>query len=503
MIVGNSMKSRHNKWLDVLLIIARDHPMLTPFQVVVTATLSQGWIPNSVTRARIQRSLDLDDTYKSPSAVLAVSSKIKPKLENLKRLEFLEGEIFLDLSTSSKQNVITGIQRIVNSIYPQNGTLKKTAISKSGMMILDDGFTMPKLAQQLNLIGSGVWHRWVSNLVIGIRSEKFQQLVVKIIASIRELLAFGYTHKEKRVILVPINCTWNLMEVAADTHQIDFLEFLLDADMIKMKVLFHDLIPLTHPELCPPDPRGNFLRYLKLTSRAFEVICISNDVKLRYDAYLTMLDSLEDNQCVRVLPYPVSPLIKKKGNLSKPVKKFLNLNRPYLIATGGFTRRKNLGIVIGALALEPISLDLVIVGNNQWGADYISDELKIWQRVANRVHLFPNVTDVDLNFLLQNASALVYPSLAEGFGLPILEGISYGLPVLTSDLEPMRSITKDLICINPHHLKDWSRSILELSISQETNMNLKYLNHHDDNETNLSYMWSAWTQQFFCFREEN
>lgn len=501
--MGNSVKSKRNKWLDVLLFIARDNPMLTPFQVVVTGALSQGWIPNSVTRARLQRSLDLDDMYKSPATVLAVSSKIRPKLKNLKRLEFLESEIFLDLSTSSKQNVITGIQRIVNSINPENGTMKKTAISKSGMMILDDQFTMPKLAQQLNLIGSGVWHRWVSNLLIGIRSEKIQQLLVKIIASIRELLAFGYVDKEKRVIFVPFNCTWNLMEVASDVHQIDFLEFLLDADMIKMKVLFHDLIPLTHPELCPPDPRGNFLRYLKLTSRAFEVICISNDVKRRYDAYLSMLDNLEHNQSVRVLPYPVSPLIKKKGILSKPVNDFLNLNRPYLIATGGFTRRKNLGIVIGALALKPISLDLVIVGNNQWGADYISDELKIWHSVANQVHLFPNVTDVDLNVLLENALALVYPSLAEGFGLPILEGISYGLPVLTSDLEPMRSITNDPICINPHHLEDWSRSILELSISRQTDINLQYLYRHEDYEANHRYMWSTWIQQFFCFEEEN
>jgi len=108
--------------------------------------------------------------------------------------------------------------------------------------------------------------------------------------------------------------------------------------------------------------------------------------------------------------------------------------RPYLLAVGTLEPRKNHRRLIRAL--DGIDADLRIVGKRGW---LCADVLQAAGAAPN-VHLEGHVDEERLRELLAGATAVAYPSTLEGFGLPVLEAMAAGKPVLTSDIEPLRAV---------------------------------------------------------------
>ena len=119
------------------------------------------------------------------------------------------------------------------------------------------------------------------------------------------------------------------------------------------------------------------------------------------------------------------------------------LDRPYLIYVGTLEPRKNLVALIKAyqlcLAQGDCASDLVLAGGEGWKAEPIIEAIKD-QANQSRVHWLGYVPGEDLAPLYQAARAAVYPSLYEGFGLPVLEAMSCGAPVLTSPLTSLPEV---------------------------------------------------------------
>jgi glycosyltransferase involved in cell wall biosynthesis len=116
------------------------------------------------------------------------------------------------------------------------------------------------------------------------------------------------------------------------------------------------------------------------------------------------------------------------------------MERPYLLYVGHRGEHKNFRVLAMAIrdsALE--DLDLVLVG----GADRVP-ELEEWSgRERNRLHHLKRVTDSELRSLYSGAVALVFPSLYEGFGFPLVEAMSCGTPVVSSDIPSSREVCAD------------------------------------------------------------
>jgi glycosyltransferase involved in cell wall biosynthesis len=108
---------------------------------------------------------------------------------------------------------------------------------------------------------------------------------------------------------------------------------------------------------------------------------------------------------------------------------------PYLLCVGTLEPRKNLARAIEAYALlaraRPDLPRLVVVGGQGWG-DVNLVQLAAQHGVADRVELAGFLSDADLGALYAGAELLIYPSLYEGFGFPVLEAMSMGCPVVTS-----------------------------------------------------------------------
>jgi alpha-1,3-rhamnosyl/mannosyltransferase len=102
---------------------------------------------------------------------------------------------------------------------------------------------------------------------------------------------------------------------------------------------------------------------------------------------------------------------------------------------------------------------LVIVGSQAWGFDDVKELMQ--QGIADGVVIHPGYLPTnELPALLSHAQALIFPSLIEGFGLPVLEAMACGCPVITSDIPCIREITGDAaIKVNPLSIDEISQAI--------------------------------------------
>lgn len=145
----------------------------------------------------------------------------------------------------------------------------------------------------------------------------------------------------------------------------------------------------------------------------------------------------------------------------------LGLARPYILFAGTLEPRKNLKLLIEALPLMRHDIPLVLAGWSGWGD-------KAWQEklqdsgLAQRVILAGYVDDEDLACLYSGAVLLVYPSLYEGFGLPILEAMACGCPVVCSNTSCLPETAGDAaLLVNPHEPEELA-AVLDNLVGNET-----------------------------------
>ena len=116
--------------------------------------------------------------------------------------------------------------------------------------------------------------------------------------------------------------------------------------------------------------------------------------------------------------------------------------KPYILFVGRLEPRKNILTLIKAFtALEDETLNLVIVG----GVDFHSRKVLDAINTHPRIHHFDRVSDAQLGTFYRNARLFVYPSYAEGFGLPVLEALSYAVPVITSNTTALPEVGGDVV----------------------------------------------------------
>jgi glycosyltransferase involved in cell wall biosynthesis len=117
----------------------------------------------------------------------------------------------------------------------------------------------------------------------------------------------------------------------------------------------------------------------------------------------------------------------------------------YVLAVGTLEPRKGLRSLIEAMAHPdaPTDIPLVIAGPDGWGDVDVVETAERAGLAADRVKVLGHIDDADLAVAYDRATVFVFPSLAEGFGLPVVEAMSFGTPVVHSDDPAVREVASD------------------------------------------------------------
>ncbi len=206
----------------------------------------------------------------------------------------------------------------------------------------------------------------------------------------------------------------------------------------------YDLIPIFHPEWFP-EGDNTVRRVLESIPATAQIITISEATKQDLCNY-TRIDP------ARVMPihlaasptlfYPVTD-----QSAIQTVRQQYNLgDSPYLLSLATFEPRKNIDHLIRCFVRVarsgeiPADVKLVLVGTKGWKFDQIMGELAQNDALRSRIVVTGFVPDAQLASLYSGALGFVYPSLYEGFGLPPLEAMQCGLPVITSNIPSLNEV---------------------------------------------------------------
>jgi glycosyltransferase involved in cell wall biosynthesis len=153
-------------------------------------------------------------------------------------------------------------------------------------------------------------------------------------------------------------------------------------------------------------------------------------------------------------------VIKEKKLLDK-VRSEYQLSDRFILFTGGITPRKNLLKLIQAFneISDEIPHELVLTGSRGWNN---KKELELIEQ-NNKIKRLGFLPDEDMPVLYNLADAFVYPSLYEGFGLPILESMACGCPVISSDSSSLPEVVGDAgLMVDPYDVDALAKAIVEV-----------------------------------------
>ncbi|MEG3438625.1 glycosyltransferase family 1 protein [Pannus brasiliensis CCIBt3594] len=226
-------------------------------------------------------------------------------------------------------------------------------------------------------------------------------------------------------------------------------------------VTVHDLIPLRFPKLSPLTLYNRY--YIPLALQRAEHIIANSEATARdvHEFFQIYLDKITVVYCgydranFRPLNLPVSP---------------------YFLYIGRYDPHKNLSRLLQAFAAIPDDYQLYLVGK------FDPRFTPSLQQQAEELGISPRVKFVDyvpyeeLPILLNQALALVYPSLWEGFGLPVLEAIACGTPVITSNLSSLPEVAGEAaIYVDPYKVSEISEAMRQIAGNSAVRSNLRDL----------------------------
>lgn len=220
---------------------------------------------------------------------------------------------------------------------------------------------------------------------------------------------------------------------------------ILKSKNIKKFVMVYDVLPITNPEYYASD--GNYAKCKQKFTKNFT--CLDKNVNIITNSefvkneFIREIPKFKDsNIIVDFLAADKKQFFKKEIESSdeKVLKKYnIPTNSKYLLSLCSLNKRKNLAFLISAFVdfLEENpkiqDLSLVLAGPKGWLMEEMLKSIKNASKYKDKIILTGFVDEEDKNTIYNRAFTFVFPSLAEGFGLPVLEAMQCGIPVISSN----------------------------------------------------------------------
>ena len=217
-------------------------------------------------------------------------------------------------------------------------------------------------------------------------------------------------------------------------------------------VTIHDLFPLTSTEYSTPSFQRRFTQILQdAVARADRIIAVSDATRQQLLRHTNASD-----ERIRVIHHGVGPIPPATPEEQQAFRKQMlgfQPNEKFFLNVGAIQVRKNVANIVLALKRLP-DYRLVLAGGDGYGAEAIHALIER-EGMSQRTLRLGHASAETLRLLYSTATALVFPSLEEGFGMPILEAMSCGLPVITSNCSAMPEVAGDAaILVDPHNVSE-------------------------------------------------
>lgn len=238
----------------------------------------------------------------------------------------------------------------------------------------------------------------------------------------------------------------------------------LHAQRIPNIYTIHDLIPLRLPHTTLHN-KGMFMALCREVVRHADHIAVVSEATRR--DVIRMLGVAEDrvSNTYQAVSLPQALIERPERDVVTELEATFELGwGEYLLHFGAVEPKKNLGRMTEAYLASGVKTPLVIVGGRGWLSEpetaLLAHVKAIGGDSAHRIHFYEYMSFSNLISLIRGAKAVLFPSLYEGFGLPVLEAMSLGTPVLTSDQGSLPEVAGDAaLQVDPYDVDALSRAI--------------------------------------------
>lgn len=272
------------------------------------------------------------------------------------------------------------------------------------------------------------------------------------------LSGVGSVALEHGDILISVGLDW-------DHSYIDKFYDLKKRMGIRIITCCYDLIPVLYPQYCVGHVSAGFKEYFgKLAWSSSTMLCISKQSEKDYRQLIHRIGAPE-------IPTVVIPLGDKvpdaEGEISNRIQRITD--KSYILFVSTIERRKNHEVLYRAyhLLAKAGHADklptLVFVGMPGWGVGDLLKDIELDPLTDGLIVQLNHVDDAELSYLYRNATFMVYPSLYEGWGLPVGEALACGKAVVASAQGSIPEVGGDLVVyVDPWNAQAWADKILYL-----------------------------------------
>lgn len=231
---------------------------------------------------------------------------------------------------------------------------------------------------------------------------------------------------------------------------------------LKPIFFLHDLIPISHPEYSRPGE--DFKHHQRMKT----MLSVGKGLVVNSQDTLNQLNAYAAQRHLAVPPSVVAWLAPTKfvhPLVERP------LAKPYFVVLGTIEARKNHILLLHiwrqmVATMGEAAPQLVIIGQRGWECEHVFDMLERCTALRGHVLELSGCSDQEVATWLKHAQALLFPSFVEGYGIPLVEALMLGVPVIASDLPVFHEIAGDI----PHYLDPtdgpgWRQTILDYADS--------------------------------------
>jgi len=407
------------------------------------------WLALAVIRAELPTPEELVGARRSlrlagdRAFIQNLAKHVPPRLKK-RSVEVVSDRVVVDVQHTAKTGLATGIQRVARN------TILRWSQSHDILLVgwNDAGTAMRRLneAEQQNALHGGAPQR-------GATDE---------------------TH-----VIVPWQTVYLLPELATESERTRRIQALAGSHSNRSGVIGFDTVPLTSAETVGPGMSTAFAKNLRAVAEMDAVAAISRTAATEYSGWAgTLVGIGTTGPDVRAVPLPEEYARPDDAAIEATRAEFAPDGLPLLLCVGSHEPRKNHLAVLAAAELlwqAGREFRLLFVGGNAWRSEGFEHEVALLRERGRAVELVSRLSDDSLSAAYAIASCTVFPSVNEGWGLPVSESLAAGTPAVTSDFGSMREIGAGggAVLVNPRDDDAIARGIDEAMFDGRVNARLR------------------------------